>query len=37
MNFNSDKPMSIGGTLLQKGAEWMKRNKKPPFMEDAGF
>jgi hypothetical protein len=37
MRFNSEKPMSVGSTLLQKGAEWMKRNKKPPFMEDAGF
>jgi len=37
LRFDSAKPQSIGETLLRKGADWMKRNKKPPFMEDAGF
>ena len=37
MNFDSGGPMSIGDKLLKTGSDWMKRNKKPPFMTDAGF
>ena len=37
MRIDSDHPQTIADKLLKTGADWMKRNKKPEFMRDAGF
>src|SRR5512137_2401746 len=36
-NFNSEKPMSIGDRLVEKGKKFMSNKEKPQFMKDAGF
>ena len=37
MRMDSDHPQTLADKLLKTGADWMKRNKKPEFMRDAGF
>ena len=36
-NLDNDKPYGAADKLIGMGKKWIKNNKKPQFMEDAGF